>query len=58
MTAPLHITIHTRLRWWVRPVAGCAAILGFVLTLVHPPTGQRYTNAVIRWLVSKGMVVE
>lgn len=56
MTIPLSVTF--RIRPWVRPVAGCAAVLGFILTLVHPPTGKRYTDTVIHWLVYKGMVVD
>lgn len=56
MTAPL--SINLRLRWWLRPIAFCAAVLGFLVCLVAPKTGERYTNAVIRWIARVGIVGE
>jgi hypothetical protein len=55
MTNNLSVNFHTR--WWVRPIAASAAILGFLLCLVAPKTGERFTQAVIRRIVRVGLVV-
>lgn len=52
-----HASLNLHVKWWLRPVAFCAAVLGFLVCLVAPKTGDRYTQAVIRWLVRVGVVV-
>jgi hypothetical protein len=56
MTDNLFVTI--RIRFWVRPVVRCLALLGYAIAFVSPRAGIRYTFAVVRWIKRVGLVVE